>query len=116
MTLIVVSLGSLFYSIKVLGLARSLGLGTNGLEQEGSYRKVRNPQAQACSVYVTGFTVLWLSWYAAGWTVLYWILIYILVFIEEEHLLNTYGDSYLKYCQEVPRFFSIRTSSDNAPA
>jgi protein-S-isoprenylcysteine O-methyltransferase Ste14 len=111
LTLIIVGLGFLFYAMIGFGVIRSLGRARQGLKQLGLYRKSRNPQALACSLYVIGFALLWPSWQAVGWAVLYFVLIYLMILTEEEHLLNIHGDEYMKYCQEVPRFISIRKKS-----
>jgi protein-S-isoprenylcysteine O-methyltransferase Ste14 len=113
---IVAGLGFLFYTMNGLGVFRSLGLGKKTLEQAGIYRKTRNPQALACSLYVVGFAILWPSWYAAAWAILYFVLIFMMILAEEEHLLTTHGEAYLNYCREVPRFFSLRTKSSNTTA
>ncbi|HSG14745.1 MAG TPA: methyltransferase [Anaerolineae bacterium] len=106
---IIVGLGGLFYGMIVLGLLPSIGRGRNRLAQSGIYRKSRNPQALACGLYVLGFTVLWPSWYALGWAILYAILIHIMIITEEEHLLRAHGEGYVKYGRDVPRYFSLRS-------
>ena len=105
MAAIISGLGFLFYGMIVLGILPSIGRGRKGLAQSGIYRKSRNPQALACGLYVVGFTVLWPSWYAVGWAILYAILIHNMVITEEEHLLRTYGEGYAMYCRGVPRYF-----------
>jgi protein-S-isoprenylcysteine O-methyltransferase Ste14 len=97
-------LGGLLYGMIHLGLLRSVGGGKPALVQAGLYRYTRNPQALACGGYVLGFAVLWPSWYAAGWAVLYAILIHAMVLTEEEHLQRVHGPAYEAYCQQVPRY------------
>ena len=109
MAAIILGLGFLFYGLVVLGLLPSMGRGRKRLAQSGIYRQTRNPQALACGLYVAGFTVLWPSWYAVGWAILYAILIHIMIITEEEHLLRAYGEGYAKYCRDVPRYFSLRS-------
>lgn len=96
---------TLFYGMVHLGLLRSVGAGKTGLVQAGLYRHTRNPQALACGAYVLGFTLLWPSWYAAGWALLFVILIHGMVLTEEEHLRRRHGTQYERYCQQVPRYF-----------
>lgn len=108
LALIIIGLGFLLYTIHRLGLLRSLGRGEASLLVKGLYGRTRNPQALACALYVAGFTLLWPSWQALAWALLYPILIHIMIVSEEEHLLNEYGESYVNYCQQVPRYVAIR--------
>jgi protein-S-isoprenylcysteine O-methyltransferase Ste14 len=91
----------------MLGVLRSLGLGTVKLEQSGLYRLSRNPQVLACTLYVIGFVMLWPSWYSVGWLLLYMVMIHRMVLTEEEHLLRTHGKQYELYCERVPRYISL---------
>ena len=97
-------LALLIYGIVFLGFLQSVGRGKPELEQAGLYRLTRNPQALACGCYVLGFTLLWPSWYALAWAVLYVILIHAMVLTEEEHLRRIHGPKYEAYCQQVPRY------------
>jgi protein-S-isoprenylcysteine O-methyltransferase Ste14 len=45
-----------------------------------------------------------MSWYTLGWLVLYGVIAHMMVSVEEEHLLNTYGEEYQEYCMRVPRY------------
>jgi protein-S-isoprenylcysteine O-methyltransferase Ste14 len=94
----------LFYGMVHLGFLRSVGQGKPALEQSGLYRHTRNPQALACGGYILGFTLLWPSWYAVGWAVLYVILIHAMVLTEEEHLRRIHGLKYDSFCEKVPRY------------
>jgi len=97
-------LAILLYGMLVLGVLRSLGAGQTGLLRSGLYRCTRNPQALACGAYVVGFTLLWPSWYALGWAVLFAILIHAMVVTEEEHLRSLHGHSHDNYCRKAPRY------------
>lgn len=97
-------LASLFYGMFRLGVLRSMGRGTPKLQQSGIYRFTRNPQALACGLYVIGFIILWPSWYALGWALLYFVIIHMMVLTEEEHLQRVYGEEYQEYCKRVPRY------------
>ncbi len=107
LSLITVGLASLCYGMVKLGILASIGLKKEQLEQGGIYRLTRNPQALACGLYVLGFAMLWPSWYAVFWAVLYVILIHTMILTEEEHLLNKFGERYQAYCEHVPRYFCI---------
>lgn len=105
--ILLVGLAVLFYCIFRLGIARSIGRGTPGLRQSGIYRASRNPQAIACGLYVIGFFMLWPSWYAVGWAMQYFVLIYIMVLTEEKHLRQIHGQKYVDYCKKVPRYLGL---------
>lgn len=107
MVFIIVGLSSLSYGMLKLGLLPSIGSMRDELERTGIYGISRNPQALACSFYVIGFSMLWPSWYAISWALLYAMLIHIMIITEEEHLLHLYGASYEEYCDEVPRYIGI---------
>jgi len=107
MSLICIGLGFLFYGMIRLGIIRSLGRGAPHLIRTDLYRLSRNPQAIACGLYVVGFTILWPSWYALGWMVLYFLFINWMVLAEEEHLRKIHGQTYMEYYKLVPRYFSL---------
>ena len=106
-------LAILCYGMVLLGFLRSVGGDQPALEQTGLYRLTRNPQALACGCYVLGFALLWPSWYAVGWAVLYAILIHAMVLTEEEHLHHIHGPRYEAYCQQVPRYFRWGSTNEN---
>jgi protein-S-isoprenylcysteine O-methyltransferase Ste14 len=56
---------------------------------------------------VIGCAVLWPSWYALGWVVLYGVIGHVMVLTEEEHLRNVYGEEYTVYCKQIPRYVGI---------
>jgi len=104
---ITVGLAIMLLGVFRLGLRRSLGLQTEMLKEADCYRISRNPQVLGCMLYVTGFVILWLSWYAFGWGLSFVPIIHLMVFTEEEHLLNIYGGEYLQYCNRVPRYLGF---------
>jgi len=104
LALIATGLGVLFYGMVRLGVLRSVGRGDGSLEESGLYAISRNPQALACMLYVAGFVLLWPSWYAAGWAVLFFVLVHAMIRTEEEHLLKTYGREYEDYSRRAPRY------------
>ena len=50
----------------------------------------------------SGIALLWLSWYALGWVVLWLFMFHFMVLIEGEHLQNRYGVEYECYYHEIP--------------
>jgi protein-S-isoprenylcysteine O-methyltransferase Ste14 len=101
---LVLAFGTMFW----FGLRRAFGLEVNALIQSGPYRVTRNPQIVGGSLLVIGSTVLWPSWYALGWVVLYVVVAHTMVFTEEEHLRAVFGSEYERYCEGVPRYFGFR--------
>jgi protein-S-isoprenylcysteine O-methyltransferase Ste14 len=90
------------------GLRRAFGLQVNELIQQGLYGVTRNPQLVGGSLLVIGTVVLWPSWYALGWAVLYGVVGHLMVMTEEEHLREVYGEEYERYCEQVPRYLGLR--------
>ena len=108
---IVLGLASAFGTMFWFGLRRAFGLEVNALKQTGPYRVTRNPQIVGGSLLVIGSAVLWPSWYALGWVVLYAVVAHMMVLTEEEHLQKAYGDEYRQYCQQVPRYIGLLKKS-----
>ena len=111
---IYLGLGVILYGMSRIGVLRSMGRGSPHLEQTGLYSRSRNPQAIACGLYVFGFLILWPSWYAAGWAVLYLPLIHLMVLSEEEHLRRIHGQNYLDFCEKVPRYLGSNSFCRNS--
>jgi protein-S-isoprenylcysteine O-methyltransferase Ste14 len=105
---ILVGLVSALGTMLWFGLRRALGLESNKLIQIGPYRFTRNPQLVGGSLLVVGSFVLWPSWYALGWVVLYGFVAHVMVLTEEEHLRNVFGEEYVRYCERVPRYLGLR--------
>jgi len=104
---ITIGLASAFGTMFWFGLRRAFGLKVNVLVQTGPYRVTRNPQVVGGSLLVIGSVVLWPSWYALGWMILYGVVAHMMIFTEEEHLRKVYGEEYVCYCERVPRYFGV---------
>lgn len=102
-----IGLASAFGTMIWFGLRKAIGLQVNELTQRGPYQISRNPQLVGGSFLVIGTVLLWPSWYALGWTVLYGIVGHLMVMTEEEHLREAYGDEYEQYCKQVPRYLGF---------
>lgn len=87
-----------------LGLRTTMGNKQGILQQAGLYSVSRNPQLVGGGLAALGVTILWPSWYALGWLALYGVIGHLMVLAEEEHLRSTLGESYLEYCERVPRY------------
>jgi protein-S-isoprenylcysteine O-methyltransferase Ste14 len=105
---IIVGLVLAFGTMLWFGLRRAFGLEVDKLIQIGPYRFTRNPQLVGGSLLVIGAFVLWPSLYALGWVVLYGFVAHMMVFTEEEHLHDVYGEDYVRYCERVPRYLGLR--------
>lgn len=105
---IVVGLALAFGTMFWFGLRRAFGVQVDGLIQSGLYRVTRNPQLMAGILLVAGPAILWPSWYAVGWVVLFVVISHLMVITEEEHLLAVFGEEYERYCDQVPRYIGVR--------
>jgi protein-S-isoprenylcysteine O-methyltransferase Ste14 len=96
-----------FGTMAWFGIRRAFGLQVNALIQSGPYRVTRNPQIVAGSLLVVGTAVLWPSWYAVGWALLYGFVAHTMVLTEEEHLHSVFGEEYARYCEGVSRYLRL---------
>ena len=58
----------------------------------------------------------WPSLYALGWLVMYSLISHWMVITEEEHLTRIFGEEYLMYFSEVPRYLGIPKKVKEASA
>jgi protein-S-isoprenylcysteine O-methyltransferase Ste14 len=107
-------LGMFFYLIGlfiVIATFRSFA-NNRGLVTTGIHRYSRNPGYVGWSLVIFGMTLI-------GWSSSFWSIIFLIYFIltilyfhwtvlmEEEFLLNKYGDSYQTYLNNTSRYLSI---------
>lgn len=104
--LVLIALGflSAFGTMLWFGLRRAMGQQVDRLVQSGPYRISRNPQLVGGTLLVIGTALLWPSWYALGWIVLYGVISHLMVITEEENLHRVFGEEYARYCERVPRY------------
>lgn len=96
-----------FITMFWFGLRRAFGLEVNELIRAGPYRITRNPQIVGGFLLVVGSVVLWPSWYATGWVILYLAISHLMITTEEEHLHRVYRETYSQYCQQTPRYLGF---------
>jgi protein-S-isoprenylcysteine O-methyltransferase Ste14 len=90
-----------------LGFRRAFGQEVDEPQQSGLYGVTRNPQILMYGPAVIGYALLWPSWYALGWVGLYAAIAHIMVLTEEEHLRRVGGETYVRYCERVPRYIPL---------
>ena len=99
-----------------LGIKRSFGIETGGLNVRGFYTFSRNPQILGCALYLAAFILLWPSWYALAWGLSLAIILHQMVIIEEQHLREIFGSDYERYYQAVPRYLGFSRNILNNPS
>lgn len=83
-------------------------LDPGGLTTAGPYRWSRNPQYLGYLAFLIGFALNdWSGWCLAALLVVATSL-HLLVLIEEEHLLRTFGERYADFRHRVPRYIGRR--------
>jgi len=104
--LMLVGLGVTIYAMDLFRrFSRWLGSDTPGLTTNGLYRFSRNPQFVGYGLFILGFYIVWWGALALIGIFSYVALAYAVARMEEEHLTLVYGQSYLDYGKQVPRFF-----------
>jgi len=90
---------SIFHSVP-----KVLCIDAGKLTTAGPYRWSRNPQYVGWFWFLLGFALNdWSLWCLAALFAIA-ISLHLLVLVEEEHLLRTFGEQYVEYCRKVPRY------------
>ncbi|MBT3338920.1 MAG: isoprenylcysteine carboxylmethyltransferase family protein [Anaerolineae bacterium] len=100
----IIGISLMLWAMSGFGFKKAFGQDTQTLNRYGFYQYVRNPQIVFYSIAVLGMPVIWPSFYALGWILLYAIIAHMMVITEEEHLLRIYKEDYKNYCEDVPRY------------
>ncbi len=98
-------------SMTGLGMDRSFGVEAGGLKQTGLYRFTSNPLIVGSAPIIVGLALLWPSWFALAWVVLFAAMAHMMVLTEEEHLRKLNGREYEQYCKRVPRYLGFPSTS-----
>jgi protein-S-isoprenylcysteine O-methyltransferase Ste14 len=93
-----------------LGFKTTLGNQPDQLRQSGPYRWSRNPQLLTYGFLLLGCVILYPSWQAGAWLVLYSAITHVMVLTEEEHLGAIFKGEYQIYCRQVPRYVRLSGS------
>ena len=108
----IILVGSLFFGtpvFRIRPLTRPDSRET--LRTDGLYSIVRHPLMVCDSFWPLGWSLLWDSLIGVFLTPVWFVVSYLLTFLEEEKLINEYGEQYRRYQQRVPRiipFFGQR--------
>ena len=86
---------------------RSFGSEIGTLRTTGMYRYSRNPQLVGGFLFIVGYAMLWPSWAGAAWAALWLVIARLMVYGEEAHLENIFGDEFRAYCARTPRYLGI---------
>ena len=90
-----------------LGTKPSLGIDKNKLQTGGMYKYSRNPQLVGYGLMLTAFSIIFFSYLAFIWVLLFLTASYFMVKSEEEFLEQKYNEEYIDYCRQVPRIIKI---------
>jgi protein-S-isoprenylcysteine O-methyltransferase Ste14 len=93
-----------FGTMAWFGFRRAFGLENRGLIQTGPYQLTRNPQILGGYLIVLGVTLQWPSLHSIMWIFFYGVSCHWMILTEEEHLLVVFGDEFVSYCEQVPRY------------
>lgn len=84
-----------------------LCLDAGTLSLRGPYRWSRNPQYIGFFMFLAGFALNDWSWWCLVILTIIASYMHLLILVEEEHLIRTFGEPYAKYCRTVPRYFQV---------
>lgn len=85
-------------------LPKVLCLHAGRLTTAGPYRWSRNPQYVGWLLFLLGFALTdWSLWCLAVLLIVA-VSLHLLVLVEEEHLRRAFGEEYIQFCREVPRY------------
>jgi len=107
-----IGLGIDLWGTRTLTAQQSLGA-KGQIITEGPYRYTRNPQYVGFILLYTGIIFVTLSSLALITGTFLIFLFLVIPFSEEPWLRQQYGESYVEYCKNVPRFIGIRSFKQN---
>jgi protein-S-isoprenylcysteine O-methyltransferase Ste14 len=81
----------------------------NPLRTDGLYAIIRHPLMLCDIFWPLGWSLIFGSLLGIVLTPVWWLIIYILTFVEEDALVREYRDAYRKYQARVPRFIPRMT-------
>ena len=83
---------------------KTLCIDSGKLTKAGPYQWSRNPQYVGWFLFLLGFALNdWSLWCLVA-LLASAISLHLLVLVEEEHLIRTFGQPYIEFCRQVPRY------------
>lgn len=104
----VIGLAITLFAMSRLGFEPTFGRDSTHLSTSILYRISRNPQIVGYGLFLLAYVLLWPSWYAMVWFLLYLPIAHMMVITEEEHLAKRFGPEYANYCRRVSRYVPFR--------
>ena len=92
-----------------LGIKKSFGIETTGLQRAGFYRFSRNPQIVFYIIFLMGYVLIYPGWAGLIWLAILFVICHMMIISEEEHLLKIFKDDYVKYCENTPRYIGRKS-------
>jgi protein-S-isoprenylcysteine O-methyltransferase Ste14 len=75
----------------------------------GPYRLVRNPMYIGAALALAGAALFYESWALLAYCVAFTLVMHLFVVVYEEPALRaTFGDAYVRYCEQVRRWWPVR--------
>jgi len=78
---------------------------TEPLVTTGLYGVMRHPILFANILWPLGWSAIFGSWIGVALVPAWAVLVHLMSFLEEDRLIETYGDDYRRYREQVPRIF-----------
>lgn len=92
-------------------LKKMIGLQTNELITSGLFKKCRNPQTLSKGFAQIGVGIMGRSLFAIIIGFIWWFLNHLNILEEEKVLESLFGESYLEYCIETPRYYTLKKNN-----
>jgi len=100
----VLCLASLFFAFPGLGTGIYTRPTSNEpLKTDGLFGIVRHPILFANIIWPLGWSMVFGSWIGVALVPAWFLLVYLMSFIEEDRLIEVYGNDYVEYRRRVPR-------------
>jgi protein-S-isoprenylcysteine O-methyltransferase Ste14 len=100
----VICMAAVFFGSSSLGLKiYTRPTSVEPLVISGRFAVVRHPILFANILWSVGWPILWGSWIGLATAPVWFLMVYLMSYIEEDRLVEAYGDDYRRYQKRVPR-------------